>query len=104
MKNEMSGTALGVSQPCRIRTYPNERSAFDPDAIDAMSKALEEACKALQVNGVRMEREVIAARIIDLAHNGVPRARCQGAKRPRAGGDARNALPVRPPLLFDPRL
>jgi hypothetical protein len=28
-----------------IRTYPNKRSAFDPDAIDAMSKALEEPAR-----------------------------------------------------------
>ena len=55
-----------------IRAYLlNDQSAFDPDAIDAMSKALEEACKALQVDGVQKDREVIAARIIDLARNGV---------------------------------
>jgi hypothetical protein len=36
-----------------------------------MSCALEEACKALHIDGPVHDREVIAARIIDLARNGV---------------------------------
>ena len=54
-----------------IRTYLTDQSAFDPQAITAMSKALEETCAALQVNGQTKDREIIAARIIDLARNGV---------------------------------
>jgi hypothetical protein len=54
-----------------IRRYLEDHSAFDPDAITAMSEALERACAALHVNGQLRDREVIAARIIDLARNGV---------------------------------
>ena len=54
-----------------IRQYLEDQSAFDPDAIKAMSDALERACHALNVNGHLRHREVIAARIIDLARNGI---------------------------------
>jgi hypothetical protein len=54
-----------------IRRYLDDNVAFDPDAIEAMSKALEDACKALHINGQLYDREVIATRIIDLARNGV---------------------------------
>ena len=54
-----------------IRTYLDDHSAFQPDEIDAMSRALEEACKALHINGQAKDRETIAARIIDLARDGV---------------------------------
>ncbi len=54
-----------------IRTYLQSRSAFDPEAISAMSKALEESCAALKINGQTKDRQIIAARIIDLARNGV---------------------------------
>jgi hypothetical protein len=37
----------------------------------AMSEALEQACHALNVNGHLRDREAIAARIIDLARNGI---------------------------------
>ena len=36
-----------------------------------MSRALEEACKALHIAGQISDREVVATRIIDLARNGV---------------------------------
>ena len=36
-----------------------------------MSKALEETCTALHIDGHITEREVVATRIIDLARNGV---------------------------------
>ena len=58
-----------------IRRYLEDNSAFDPDAITAMSEALERACAALHVNGHLHDREVVAARIIDLARNGVPDAK-----------------------------
>jgi hypothetical protein len=54
-----------------IRSYLEDHHAFQPEEIDAMSRALEEACKALHINGQAQDRETIAARIIDLARNGV---------------------------------
>ena len=54
-----------------IRTYLHDHHAFQPDEIDAMSRALEQACKALNINGDARDRETVAARIIDLARNGV---------------------------------
>jgi len=54
-----------------IRTCLQDNSAFEPEAIAAMSRALEETCEALHINGKIHHREVIAARIIDLARDGV---------------------------------
>jgi hypothetical protein len=54
-----------------IRRYLEDHAAFDPDAISAMSKALEETCTALHIDGEIKDREVVAARIIDLARNGI---------------------------------
>lgn len=54
-----------------IRRYLQDNAAFDPNGITAMSEALEQACAALQIDGHLGDREVIAARIIDLARNGV---------------------------------
>jgi hypothetical protein len=54
-----------------IKRYLEDSAAFGPEAIEAMSKALEETCQALQINGQVKDREVIAARIIGLARNGV---------------------------------
>ena len=54
-----------------IRAYFEDHAVFEPDAILAMSQALEEACKALQIDGEIKDREVVATRIIDLARQGV---------------------------------
>ena len=54
-----------------IRSYLDDHSAFEPEAIEAMSTALEETCIALQVEGQTKDREIIAARIIELARNGI---------------------------------
>lgn len=54
-----------------IRTYLGDHAAFEPEAIDAMSQALEKVCKALHINGQIQDREVVATRIIDLARSGV---------------------------------
>jgi hypothetical protein len=54
-----------------IRRYLEDQASFEPEAIATMSDALEEACKALHINGEIKEREAIAARIIDLARTGV---------------------------------
>ncbi len=58
-----------------IRRYLEDSAAFGPEAIEAMSKALEETCKALQFYGQVTDREAIAAHIIGLARNGVLNAR-----------------------------
>jgi hypothetical protein len=58
-------------QTMPIRRYLNNHAAFDHEAINAMSKALEEACNVLHINGQAKEREIIATRIIDLAREGV---------------------------------
>jgi hypothetical protein len=54
-----------------IRSYLDDQSGFDPEAINIMSRALAETCAALQVKGHAKEREIIAGRIVDLARNGV---------------------------------
>jgi hypothetical protein len=54
------------------RRYFDEAAAFDPEAVDAMSKAFEEACDTLRVgDGDVRAREIVATRIIDLARGGV---------------------------------
>jgi hypothetical protein len=58
-------------QPMPIRAYLGHHAAFEPEAIDAMSKALEKACAALHINGEIQDREIVATRIIDLARNGI---------------------------------
>jgi hypothetical protein len=58
--------------PMPIRKHLTDKTAFGPAAIEAMSKAFEEACTALQVYaGDEKGREVIATRIIDLARGGL---------------------------------
>jgi hypothetical protein len=55
-----------------ILAHLPERTAFEPEAIAAMSKAFEEACAALHVfAGDRNGREAVATRIIDLARSGL---------------------------------
>jgi hypothetical protein len=44
--------------------------AFGPDALQAMSTALEEVCRMLHIDHNQGAREVMAARIIDLARSG----------------------------------
>jgi hypothetical protein len=70
-----------------IRKHLTDQSAFGPAAIEAMSKAFEEACNTLQVfAGDEKGREIIAARIIDLARGGVVDAK---ALRDRVLAEAR---------------
>jgi hypothetical protein len=54
-----------------IRSHLDDHSAFEPREIEAMSRALEETCKALHIDGRTEDRETIAARIVDLARNGI---------------------------------
>ena len=63
-----------------IRKYLNDHASFEPEAIDAMSQALEDACRALHVDGQIHDREVIATRIIDLARTGVIDAKALAAR------------------------
>jgi len=58
-----------------IRRYLEDNAVFEPDAIKAMSEALEQVCTALQINGQIRDRETVASRIIDLARNGVTDAK-----------------------------
>ena len=42
--------------------------AFDPEATNAMAAAVEDICEALGINAdARRDREVIAARVVELA-------------------------------------
>jgi hypothetical protein len=45
-------------------------AAFGPDALRAMSTALEEVCRMLKVNHDQDAREAMAVRIIELARRG----------------------------------
>ena len=58
-----------------IRRYLEDNAVFEPDAIKAMSEALEQVCTALHINGQLHDRETVATRIIDLARNGVTDAK-----------------------------
>jgi tartrate dehydratase beta subunit/fumarate hydratase class I family protein len=49
---------------------PSDQNSFDPQANAAMATALEQVCVALRINGNVTAREVIAARIIELARRG----------------------------------
>ncbi len=62
--------ALLRGLPMAIQHYIND-IPFEPEAIKAMSKALEETCRALRIDGQIHDREVIATRIIELARNGL---------------------------------
>jgi hypothetical protein len=55
-----------------IRQHLDDQCAFEPEAIAAMSKAFEQACARLHVFAADQRgREIVAARIIDLARQGV---------------------------------
>jgi hypothetical protein len=55
-----------------IRKDLAEQCAFEPEAINAMSRAFDEACAALKIfDGDERGREVVATRIVDLASSGV---------------------------------
>jgi hypothetical protein len=55
-----------------IRAYIEDSAAFDPEAIEHMSRAFSAACDELGIfAGDERGREVVAVRIIDLARSGV---------------------------------
>jgi hypothetical protein len=55
-----------------FRPYMEGAAAFDPEALDAMSRAFSQTCNALQIfAGDAHGREVIATRIVELARRGL---------------------------------
>lgn len=49
-----------------------DRHAFDPADTVILTRAIDEACKALKIPAdARHDREVVAARIADLARSGI---------------------------------
>jgi hypothetical protein len=67
--------ALGYSRlaprwPMTIATFMND-SVFGPRDIQAVSKALEDVCKILNLaDEAKSERELLAKKIVALAHQG----------------------------------
>src|SRR5689334_11428784 len=62
----------GSNTMAAILAHLPDQAAFDPPAIAAMAQAFDEACSALHIfAGDGLGREAIAARIIDLARDGV---------------------------------
>jgi hypothetical protein len=53
-----------------IRVFVRDEAAFDPDDIKAMSMALDDVCKALNLDGNAKAKEIVAIRIIELAQHG----------------------------------
>jgi hypothetical protein len=45
-------------------------AVFDPDDVQAMSKALDDVCKELKIDGDGSAKEIVAIRIIELARRG----------------------------------
>jgi hypothetical protein len=54
----------------RAMTEMFQDDAFGPDALRAMSTALEEVCRMLKVDHDQGAREVVAVRVIELARCG----------------------------------
>jgi hypothetical protein len=54
-----------------IVPFLRKQSVFDPEMIEAMSKAFDDACRALKLtDDDAREREAVAVRIIELARRG----------------------------------
>ena len=60
-------------------------AAFEQKDIDAMSMALEDVCKELNINGDKAAREIVAIRVLELAQRG---ERSPTILRDRILGDA----------------
>jgi hypothetical protein len=55
-----------------IRSYLDESTVFEPEALRVMSRAFDDACNELHVfAGDQQGREAVAVRIIDLARSGI---------------------------------
>jgi hypothetical protein len=70
-----------------------QNDAFDPDALHAMSTALEEVCRKLQLHGDQRAREAMALRIIELARRGELDAERLSDRVLREAGATLPALP-----------
>ena len=83
-----------------------QSGAFEPDAIAAMSEALDAACKELQDAGQPdVAREVIAGRIIAAARLGErDPVRLREAALRKPGDDAALASRLKPSRLLEPNL
>ena len=54
-----------------ILRFLKDEAAFDPNDVRAMSMAFDEACKVLHISEAETRaREVVAARIVELARRG----------------------------------
>jgi hypothetical protein len=53
-----------------IVPFLRNQFAFEPEAVQAMSAAFDEVCRALDLNGDFRARETIAVRVIELARRG----------------------------------
>jgi len=54
-----------------MRILNGQEAAFDQKEITAMAMALEDVCNTLKVGNNKTAREIIAARIIELARRGI---------------------------------
>jgi hypothetical protein len=68
-------------------------NAFDPEAVRAMSNALEDVCTKLELNGDQRARETMAARIIELARRGERDPERLSERVLREAGAAPSAVP-----------
>jgi hypothetical protein len=72
-----------------IRRYIEDSAVFEPEAVEAMSRALDEACLVLEIGpDEAAAREIIAVRIVELARAGLMDA---GALRNRVLSEAKIA-------------
>jgi hypothetical protein len=53
-----------------IQPFLQGGAVFEPNDIKAMSMALDDVCKALNLDGDRKAKEIVAIRIIELARRG----------------------------------
>jgi hypothetical protein len=53
-----------------ITPFLNNGGVFDPKDITAMSMALDDVCKELEISAGAAAREIVAIRIIELARRG----------------------------------
>ena len=74
----------GTSRVATILPFLRDPSVFEPEAVQAMSKAFDDACRALKLApGAAQERETLAIRIIELARQGErnPKRLCERVVR-----------------------
>jgi ATP-dependent DNA ligase len=81
-----------------IRKHLTDKTSFGPGAIEAMSKAFEEACVALQVcAGDEKGREIVATRIAERSFTG----NAPGAPSRWSRKRSTEWIPVRPKFVVE---